>query len=267
MKSDVTALVLTIGEKTFNKSVESLKKQSLRPKDIIVVKNIIPFHKAINQGINLVKTEYFIQCDADMILDPDCIEVLRSFMKNKTGVVIGYLEDALLGTVQAVKMFRTGCIKSKPFPDSVTTDTDRINYMRKEGYQISFARRQGRKYSHSPDVFGKHCPDYDSPLYVFEKFLLMGSIVRNRHSFDEFKACLAALKRSKHPMAEVALIALCHGIFLTKKKCGHKPFKETKDFKILQEFEKERNLENLIFAITKVKGFNPVEELRRFYLE
>ena len=41
MKSDVTALVLTIGEKTFNKSIESLKKQFLRPKDIIVVKNMV----------------------------------------------------------------------------------------------------------------------------------------------------------------------------------------------------------------------------------
>lgn len=257
MKSDVTALVLTTGEKTFRKCIKRLRGQSLKPKDIVVVKNVVPFHKAINQGINLVKTEYFIQCDADMILDPDCIEVLRSFMKNKTGVVIGYLEDGLLGTIQAVKMFRTECVKDKSFPDSVATDTDRISRMKKEGHRIVFARRQGRKYDHSPDVFGKHCPDYDNPLYVFGKFSLMGSVVRHRHSFDELKACLAALKKSKHPMSDATLVALCHGIFSIRKRCGHKPFRETKEFKILQEFEKERNSENRIFAITKIKGFNP----------
>ncbi|MGH7801677.1 MAG: glycosyltransferase family A protein [Thermodesulfobacteriota bacterium] len=258
MKSDVTALVLTIGEKTLNKSIESLKKQSLRPEDIIIVKNVVPFHKAINKGISMVKSEYFIQCDADMVLGPDCIEVMRSFMKNKTGVAIGYLEDALLGTIQAIKMFRTECVKNTPFPDSITTDSDRISHIRKEGYRIVFARRKSRKYNHSPDVLGKHCPDYYNPSYVFRKFSLMGSKVRNRHSYDEFKACLAALKKSKHPMADTALVAFCHGIFFTRKKCGHKPFKDTKEFKILQEFEKERNSENRIFAITKIKGFNPM---------
>lgn len=260
--SDITAIVPTIGEKTFKDSIEHLKNQTLKPQEIIVVRNVMPIHKALNKGVEKVKTPFFIQCDADMLLDSDCLEVLRNSMKKQTGLAIGYLQDEILGPIQAVKMFRAECFKNNPFTDKVATDTDCISKIMDKGYEIVFARRKVTKYGHPPHVLGKHCPQYKNPLYVFEKFHLMGSVVCHRQAYDEFKGCLQALKKSQHPMADAALVAFCHGFFSRRIRDGHYPFKETKDFKIFKEFERKNNQENLIFAITKIKGFNPRKVLK-----
>ena len=100
-KSEVTGLVLSIGEPTTARAIESLRAQTFPCKDIVLIENVSPFHAAMNAGIARISTPFFIQCDADMIADPDCIETMLKFVRNDTGVIIGYLEDALLGQVQA----------------------------------------------------------------------------------------------------------------------------------------------------------------------
>ncbi len=264
-KSDVTAVVPTMGEKTLQQSIDSLEGQSVKPADIVVVRNVSPFVEAMNRGVSQVNTPFLIQCDADMILDPDCIETLRKHMDDATGVAIGYLDDRLLGVIQAVKMYRTECLMKVPFEDSVTSDSDRIMGMRKEGIEIAFARRGQSFNGHDPDVLGCHRPNYDDPVYTYGKFNVMGSAVRNRNSWAEFEGVLEALKKSAHPMANLALTSFCHGVFEERKECGHKPYEETSDYRFINEFSKQTNSLNRIFAITKLPGFDPASELARLY--
>lgn len=267
MKSDVTAVVATMGESTLNEAIASLEWQSVGLEDIVLIRNVSPFTAAMNLGISKVKTPYFLQCDADMILDPDCVETLRAFMRHDTGVSIGYLNDELLGIIQAVKLYRTDYLKKAPFNDSITSDSDRISRMLDDGVSIAFARRPKENGDHPRDVLGRHRPNYADPLYVYGKFSLMGSAVRNRDSYAEFEGVLAALKTSKHPMADFALIAFCHGVFAEKKNCEHKPYRASEDFNFISEFVKRTNSSNRLFAITKLKGFDPSQELARLRVE
>ncbi len=247
---DVTGLVLTVGEKTTGEAIKRLREQTVPCKEIVVVENVKPFHKAINQGISKVKTPFFIQCDADMLLDPDCIETMQTFIKDDIGVVIGYLSDELLGTIQAVKMFRTECFDKVKFPDSISPDTNCILRICEMGWKFVFASRDRRRFGHPPYVFGCHKPEY-TPLYTFEKFKLEGSRIRYRGVFREFTSCLEQLKNSKHPMATIALIGLCHGLFMEDKKDGLRPYSSSKDYKILEKFISSKNVKNMPFGITR----------------
>lgn len=247
---DVTGLVLTVGEKSTEESIKKLREQCVPCKEIIVVKNVTPFYKAMNRGISQVRTPFFVQCDADMLLDPDCIETMLKFIKDDIGVVIGYLSDELLRTIQAVKMFRTECFKRLKFPNSISPDTNCIIRLREMGWEFVFASRDKERYGHAPDVLGSHKPEY-TPLYTFEKFKLEGSRIRHRGVFQEFTSCLEKLKNSRHPMAQIALIGLCHGLFIEKSKDGLRPYLSSKDFKILQKFMASTDMKNVPFAITK----------------
>ncbi len=267
MASDVSALVTTIGEKTLPESLAALEAQTLALADIVVVRDVHPFTAAINEGLRRVKTPFFVQCDADMILDPDCVETLRRFATDGTGVSIGYLDDALLGTIQAVKLFRTSVLERAAFRDTVASDSDRILRMKEDGDRIAFARRPTPLHGHAADVLGEHRPNYDDALYVYGKFKLMAATVRKRESWPEFRGVLRALKRSTHPMADFALVAFCHGLFSAQDKCGHRPFEQSPDQRFLREFTKQEGGWNRLFAITKLEGFEAASELARFYEE
>lgn len=246
---DVTGLVLSVGEKTTQRAIQSLEKQTTPPKEIVLIENVFPFHKAMNEGVSKIKTRFFIQCDADMVLDPDCIETMREFIREDIAVLIGYLSDALLGKVQAVKMFRTECIRKVGFSNTISPDTDCINRLYEIGWNYIFVKRNKSKYGHSPDVLGSHKPEY-TPIYTFEKFKLEGSRIRYRGVFQEFIACLTKLKNSKHPLAMIALIGLCRGLFLEESKDMLRPYSLSKDFKLLKDLMTDTNDKNVAFAIT-----------------
>jgi glycosyltransferase involved in cell wall biosynthesis len=248
-KMDVTGLVLSIGEKTTRRAIQSLERQTIPLKEIVLVENVFPFHKAMNEGVSRIRTPFFIQCDADMVLDPDCIEIMQKFIKEDIAVYIGYLYDDLLGKIQAVKMFRTECVRKVGFSDIISPDTDCINRLYEMGWNYIFVRRNASKYGHFPDVLGSHKPEY-TPIYTFEKFKLQGTRIRYRGVFQEFVSCLTKLKNNTHPMAMIALIGLCHGLFLEESKDILRPYTRSRDFELLKTFMTNTSKKNKAFAIT-----------------
>src|ERR1043166_2461548 len=105
--SDITAVILSIGEDTTQRAIESVRRQALPVKEIITIRNVVPFYKAFNLGVSKVKTEFFIQVDSDMILDENCVEDLRACMTADVGLVLGSLRDPLMTRIGWVKLFRT----------------------------------------------------------------------------------------------------------------------------------------------------------------
>lgn len=250
LKLDVSGLILSIGENTTNRAIKSLENQTFQCNEIIRVDNVTPFYKAINKGISLVKTKFFIQCDADMILDPDCLETMLKFFRKDVGVVIALLSDELLGAVQAIKLFRTDCLKKVKFSNNISPDTECINHLRKLGWTYVFAKRARSRFGHSRDVLGVHNPQY-TPMYTFEKFKVEGSRIRYRGVYQEFISCIEKLRKSDHPMAQYALIGFCRGFFITDTKDGLKSYKPSRDFKELERFLKNNHKKNVDFRITK----------------
>src|SRR5262245_15536075 len=120
--SDVTALVLSLGEDYTERAIASVRRQSLPPAEIIVVRGISPFHRAFNSAVPRVRTEFFIQVDADMILDSTCIADLRRCISDKVGIVLGHLRDPLLGRVVGIKLFRKQCFDRVKLRDSLSSE-------------------------------------------------------------------------------------------------------------------------------------------------
>ena len=212
-KDDVTALVLTRGESTIREAVNSLYHQTMPLRDIVMVRDVVPFHKAINAGAARVKTPFFVQVDADMILDAHCIAALRNAVRRDVGIVVGQLRDALIDQVVGVKLFRTQCFRTCSFRDSISPDTDFVDEIGRAGLKTVFI---GRVTPNSNDLwttFGEHRPSYTMP-YTYRKHLLMGCRYRYRRSLDGFRWHFAQLGKSRHPSALIAQIGMSHGLFL-----------------------------------------------------
>ena len=211
--SDVSAVVLTIGESTTQEAIDSIERQTLRPCETIIVRNISPFHDAMNTGVAQVRTPFFVQVDADMILDPHCIAALRHGMRPNIGIVVARLRDALVGQVVGVKLFRTKCFETSRFSDSITPDTDFANAIEHAGWRTRFIGKTGAAELDHWDSFGEHRPAY-TPAYAYRQHLLEAFRYRYRGTLQAFLWRLHRLEASQHPFALMAQIGLARGLFL-----------------------------------------------------
>jgi hypothetical protein len=217
-KNDVSAVVLTSGEPTTEAAIDSLNRQTLVPNKVIVVRNVRPFHQAFNTGAMQVESEFFVQVDADMVLDPCCIAKLRRGMGRATGLVVGQLRDPLIGRVVGIKLIRTSCFRHVPFRDSISPDTDFVEAIATQGWKTRYVGRPTRTRSEDAWVtLGEHRPDYTS-AYAYRKYLLEGRRYSYRPSLDGIRWHFAKLEASDHPSALIAQIALAQGIFVVSEK-------------------------------------------------
>ncbi len=209
--SDVSVVVLTTGEDTTKRAIESLNKQTLQPVETIIIENITPFHNAINAGIKRVKTDYFIQVDSDFVLDENCIEMLRNSMLPGVAITIGQLRDPISGIESGVKLYRTSSIRNKRFNNSISPETDIIKELYSDGwrivYPISTDSCNGRI-----NTLGEHSPGY-TPLYTYLRFYRRGLAIAYRKEAHYIEIYFEKLRKSDHPYALIAQIAFSNGLF------------------------------------------------------
>ena len=211
--TDVSAILLTIGEPSMERALEAIKQQTLQPAEVIIVRDVRPVSRAINTGASRVSTPFFVQVDSDMVLDPDCIEQLRKCVRPRIGEVLGLLRDPLMGTVRGIKLYRTECFRQVSMPETIAPDTDHNKMMRAYGWKGTLARRGLRTRLNKALALGEHNPSY-TPDYTYHKYLLEGRRYHYRQSHLGIRWHFAKLEESKHPSALVAQIGLAHGIFL-----------------------------------------------------
>lgn len=213
--ADVTAVILSTGEATTTAALECVRRQSLAAADIVMVRDIYPFHRALNEGASLVTTPYFVQVDADMLLDPDCFAALRRAMKDDVGMAVGQLRDALVGRVIGVKLFRRACFDLAVFPDSISPDTDFGETISLHGWRTVYVGRQQPNGARGSRTFGEHRPAYHQPDYVFRKSIMEGQRYRHRFALGGLRWHDRQLAKSSHPNAPLARIAMAAGVFET----------------------------------------------------
>jgi hypothetical protein len=211
--SDVSAVVLTMGEPGTEDALAALRRQTLPPRETIVVQGVSPFHQAINTGARHVGAPFFVQVDADMILDPGCLAELRGAVRRNTGIVVGHLRDALIGRVVGVKLFRTAPFREVMMGDTISPDTDLGGALRRAGWKTVYTGRLGRGDPAEWRTYGEHRPGYD-PEYTWRKYLLEGRRYRYRENPDGIRWHFGRLEASGHASALIARIAMANGIFL-----------------------------------------------------
>jgi hypothetical protein len=234
-RSDVTAVVLTLGEPYTERALASVERQVMPAAAVVVVRDTVPFHRALNEGAARVRTPYFVQVDADMILDPTCIADLRACMGERVGVAIGFLRDPLLDRVAGVKLFRATCFAHQQFADSISPDTDFYNAIAARDWRTVYALKLPGDPSATAHVFGDHRPEY-SPPYTFRKYVLQGARHRHRRAAASLRELCRRLHASRHDCALFALIGTAHGIFLPTHGDLLAPFGIDAEFDRLQAF-------------------------------
>jgi hypothetical protein len=233
--SDITAVALTIGETYLERALASLRRQTLPAAATVIVRGVTPFHRALNSGAAQVRTPFFVQLDADVILDDTCLAQLRALMRDDVAIASGLLRDPIVGRALGVRLYRTECVAQVPIRDSIspdldfTTDTARLGWI-----------RQNALCFHHPDpahwhTVGEHRPDY-TPLYTFSKFRLEGIRARYRAREGRPGRMLRRLCPSAHPASLLALIATAHGFFTDDAADQLAPYRPTADFEALQDF-------------------------------
>jgi hypothetical protein len=229
--SDVTALVLSLGEEYTERAIASARRQSVPPAEVIVVRGISPFHRAFNTAAALVRTEFFLQVDADMILDPTCMADLRRCVSKEVGMVVGSLRDPLLGRVVGVKLFRRQCFDRVKLHDSISSETETVGDFLSESWTTIYAP----KYLGRWGTFGEHRPDYN-PQYTFCKFMRDAAKARYRRAGYGLRNVFRRLQASGHEAATIAAIAAAHGIFLQAKQDLHGPPQPSEELEFLERF-------------------------------
>jgi hypothetical protein len=227
--NDVSAVLLTIGEATTDAAMASLHRQTLRPQEIHVVRDVAPFHRALNEGARRVRTRFFVQVDADMTLDEGCLAELRRHARRGVGIVVAQLRDPLLGRVVGVKLFRTACFERMAFPDTVSPDTDFGLAIAAAGWRTVYIGRPREQGSDAWLTWGEHRPVY-SAHYTFRKYLLEGRRYRHRASHAGLRWHFQRLEASDHPCALHAQVALAHGLFFGTGPDLLGPLEETDEF-------------------------------------
>ena len=233
--SDVSALVLSIGEAYTERALASVRVQTLRVADTVVVRGVSPFHRAFNSGLARLRTPFFVQVDADMILDAACVADLRACVADRVGIVVGHLRDPLLGRLVGIKLFRTRCFERLQFRDTISFDTDFVGDMERQGWTTVYALKYVGESPAGWHVLGDHRPDY-TPHYTFCKYVIEGARYRYRKAGGGIRHLFQLLQSSRHPLATTATVAAAHGIFLKDEHDLLQPYPRDAESELLQKF-------------------------------
>ena len=233
--SDITAVVLSIGEAYTSRAIASVRRQTVPVADTIIVRDVAPFHSALNAGAAQVRTPFFVQVDADMIFDDTCFEEVRALMGAGVGLVSGFLRDPLVGRAHGVRLYRAACFEHVQIRDSISPDMDFGLDIARHGWVRLYALKYQGEWAGHWHTFGEHRPDY-TPHYTFCKFLLEGVRCRYRRREGRVSRVFQQLRASNHRMATLALIAAAHGLFRLEEHDLLKPYRRTPEFEWLEGF-------------------------------
>lgn len=97
---------------------------------------------AFQEMINRVKTEYFIQVDEDMILNPDAVAIMLETMEaapEDVGMICFHLwDDDRECRIQGIKIYRTKHMKNIIWKDVKASEVD-ILYLFSDECEVDFA--------------------------------------------------------------------------------------------------------------------------------
>ena len=86
--NNLTTFVITTGQDiNYSACIEALQKQTI-DFHIDIIRGYAPLSLAFQQMIDRVKTDYFIEVDEDIILQPNAVEILYNMIVNNPEYVM-----------------------------------------------------------------------------------------------------------------------------------------------------------------------------------
>ncbi|MHC9064142.1 glycosyltransferase [Nitrospira sp. CMX1] len=204
-----TVFVLTVDDPAFPACKTALDAQLGTTFKLEIIRNVCPFSAAAQRMISDCRTEYFIQVDEDMILQPDAVASMEAVMEaapDDVGMICFHLFDEDRGIpIQGVKIYRAALMKPLMFQDVKASEMDLLDQM----------GRQGIAWILHPDVMGQHGTHY-TPATIYRRYKTMYEkdirqwntlTVDIRRKADQFR-------ESGDLLALFALLGAAHGIVL-----------------------------------------------------
>lgn len=139
MTREITAFVITSGEPSTRECISRLERQTVRVK-VDVIENVSPMWAAFDQMHKRVQTPFFVQVDADMMLEPDAIETLYNGITEagpKCGQFVGWLwGDAERTALTGCKIYRTEIATRYPYTESLSCEWPHFKAMEADGFKM-----------------------------------------------------------------------------------------------------------------------------------
>ena len=161
-----TVFVITIGDCTFPQCKEALLNQDLQTFKLDVIEKYHPMSAAFQEMIRRCETEYFIQVDEDMILEPTAVSTMESWMQkapDDVGMMCFHLQDIDRNrTIQGVKIYRTNAMKALKFRDVKACEMDLLEQMAQKGIRWIL----------HPTIQGRHGTHY-TPETIYRRYKTM----------------------------------------------------------------------------------------------
>jgi len=189
LRSEVTVFVIASGEPSVSSCHGHLDKQDclFQRKNIY---NVSPMWRAFQQMLDRCETPYYVQVDADMLLDPWAVWGLYSLIKAReealgshpqsygfTGIAQGvaWLWDAdVERPIQGVKIYRHDICSRYPYEESLSCEQVQNGGLKRDGYQVLGMQLGGQdlgggKWQRTKQTFGTHFAS-QTPAMAFERW-------------------------------------------------------------------------------------------------
>jgi GR25 family glycosyltransferase involved in LPS biosynthesis len=160
----LTVFIISCG---FNPNYEdckmSLGNQTVKFK-LKEVKNISPMSKAFQKMIDDCDTDYYIQVDEDMILQPDSIETIYNSLTSSgsnISTIAHMLKDTHLDfNLYGIKGYKHNILKEYPYNlEIISCEVEQVKRLQNDGYDTLMVEK----------VIGYHSPKW-TPELIYERY-------------------------------------------------------------------------------------------------
>ncbi len=172
----IEALILSVDEPQLERSIESLRSQTIPFSNIVHVNGVVPQSKAYNLGLEQIRDDWFVLMAGDVILNLDAVEIAIEYInQRKDDRICAYifkLYDTFLSEVYGgVGFALTSAHKGVAILDRFGND-------RALGLEL---RRKGWIGVKINKILGTH---FDKPnaFQVFSRFYAMGRKFNEKYS-------------------------------------------------------------------------------------
>jgi hypothetical protein len=113
LSKKIVACVFSVGERTEEQSILSVKRQKLPVSRIEVIKDVTPISAASNRVFDLASdADYVLWVDADMILYENCTSYLIHLTRRNALFTVGGLIDPVFGVIGWIKLLNINLAKA-----------------------------------------------------------------------------------------------------------------------------------------------------------
>lgn len=141
-REEITAFVVTSGEPSTAECIRRLEAQTVRVR-VETIDRVTPMWRAFAAMHERVKTPFYVQVDADMMLQPDALERLHAGIVEAgedCGQFCGWLwGDAEDRPIQGCKIYRTSIATRFPYADGISCEWPQFRAMEAAGYRLVLA--------------------------------------------------------------------------------------------------------------------------------